>query len=120
MYLNFQLYLDFATHKKKKYNDSMFSFSTTIFIYAILISFILSFFLRLFFNRKRRQIRDDFLNNMEAQMKELALDLDKKRGDLQESVDMLNQEYADVVQQVQEDLSKLDKQTERNKKPPKK
>jgi flagellar biosynthesis/type III secretory pathway M-ring protein FliF/YscJ len=72
----------------------------TYLVPIILVGYIIYNLIRLYFNRKLDQQRKDYEKVMEEQMKKLERDIFERSRDLQDSMQMINQEYSKLMKDL--------------------
>ena len=75
----------------------MFDEMVTYVIIAFIVGTCISLFFRILFAYLNRKQSDVFMAEMEAKMKSLNLEAQKRTGDLQEAMDMISKEHSDIV-----------------------
>lgn len=72
----------------------------TYIVPIILVGYIIYNLIRLYFNRKLDQQRKDYEKIIEEQMAKLERDIFERSRDLQDSMQMINQEYSKLMKDM--------------------
>mgnify|MGYP001215527544 CR=1 FL=1 len=75
----------------------MFDTMVTYLAITFIVGYVISIIFRLIFAHLNKKQSNKFLAEMEEKMKLLTIEAKKRSGDLQESMDMISKDHADML-----------------------